>query len=400
MTAGIQPDSTRSVRIDQAGPVSLPRMWVVFVSACMVFAAFIGIWMSLDFPTRWMGVLGLVKIAALSACFLWATLRNPLTKGELSREGLSRTTYRNRLFAILAMLTITIALIPILPEFQAWWLLVYPMVAAGLTLPPMSAKLVIAGLTATSFACAWFLDTEFQPVLLTQAVVALAAVIIRIMTVRNIELEMTREDLARLAVAEERLRFSRDLHDSMGHTLSTITLKSELSSRLVEQDPVRAGQEMQDVERIARAALHDVRSVVTSYRQPTLEAEISEAREMLSSANVRCETELDKSPIPPAIESVLAWGVREGVTNIIRHSDARHCTIRILKENGTVRLELSDDGGDIAADRPVEYAGSGLKGLAERVAGIGGRLTAGFRHGGGFHLVLETPVVADDVGPS
>jgi two-component system, NarL family, sensor histidine kinase DesK len=388
------------VAIHRSTPVVLPRMWSVFVAVCLVFILVTAARIVLEFPGVALVAIGLTKVALLISLFLWATLRDSLSQDDITPAGIQRSTLTRRLLWILGMLGIIIALTPVLPEFQLWWLLLYPMVAAGLTLPLVPAKIVIGTLTVASFACAWVYGEGFQPILLTQAVLALGAVIIRMMTVTNIQLEASQNDAAKLAVAEERLRFSRDLHDSLGHSLSTIVLKSELGGRLANSDPERAHDEIRDVERVARDALKEVRSVVAGYRRPTLAREIEVARELLISASIAATVEMKTGDLPPEIDNVLAWGVREGVTNIIRHSGARNCSIRIIEENGTTRLELTDDGADPATNPLQERTGNGLTGLRERVGRAGGWLTAGSQPGGGFKLILETPAITGRSAPS
>jgi two-component system, NarL family, sensor histidine kinase DesK len=375
--------------------IALPRMWYVFVFGSLIFALVALSRLIFDYPGFPLFVSGLIGLVALISLYLWVTLRDSLSPEDISPAGTQSPALRRRLLLLSAMVLLNHALIPIFPEYEPWWLLAYSMVAAGLVLPLIPAKLMITGLTVISMAHAWFFNHAFQPILLTLAVLALGAIIIRVLTITNIELETSRNDVARLAVAEERLRFARDLHDSLGHSLSTIVLKSELSGRLAGQDPERATSEIRDVERVARDALRDVRSVVTGYRQPALDRELEVAREVLTAAGVECDVVNQTAELPPAIDAVLAWAVREGVTNIIRHSDAQHCTIRVIRENGTARLEIIDDGGKAVVDSPANRTGSGLAGLSERVASAGGRLTAGMKPDGGFELVLEAPAVSE-----
>jgi len=141
------------------------------------------------------------------------------------------------------------------------------------------------------------------------------------------ELHAARRELARLAVMEERSRLSRDLHDLLGHTLSLITLKSELAGRLVEQD-AHAAKEMHEIEQVARQALREVREAVAAYRQPALESELDGARQLLDAAGIDCQIEQTAGTLPPSLDTVLAWTVREGVTNLIRHSRALRCFSR------------------------------------------------------------------------
>jgi two-component system, NarL family, sensor histidine kinase DesK len=370
--------------------VHLPRMWYVFVIGCLVFGVFVAGRLVLEFPGVSLFLAGIAGLAALLGLYLLITLRFSLTNEDISPSGPSTATVNRRLLLLLGMLLLNHALIPIL-DFQLWWLFAYTMVAAGLSLPLIQAKILIFGLTALSMFHAWYFHEGFQPLLLSLAVLALGAIIIRVMTITNIQLEASRDDAARLAVAEERLRFARDLHDSLGHSLSVVVLKSELSNRIIDEDPERARTEIADVERVARNLMHDVRSVVTGYRQLTLTRELASARKILSAAGISCTIEKHPELLPPEIDSVLAWGVREGITNVIRHSEASHCAIRVIQENGTVRLEIIDDGQTTGKFPIFGHSGNGLAGLTERVNRAGGWLAANARPDGGFRLVLEAP---------
>jgi two-component system, NarL family, sensor histidine kinase DesK len=210
------------------------------------------------------------------------------------------------------------------------------------------------------------------------------------------ELHAARGELARQAVTEERLRLARDLHDLLGHTLSLITLKSELAGRLIEKEPVRAAQEIQEIEREARQALREVREAVAGYRQPTLYSELEAARQILEAAGSSCTVDHTAGVLPPAIDAVLAWTVREGVTNVIRHSHARRCAIRIRGESGRVCIEVINDGyreQEPSSGRPK--VSSGLSGLTERVTAHRGLVEAGpmfFEGNPGYYLRVELPL--------
>ncbi|GAA2579251.1 sensor histidine kinase [Actinomadura fulvescens] len=205
------------------------------------------------------------------------------------------------------------------------------------------------------------------------------------------EAHASRQAQARLAVTEERLRFSRDLHDLLGHSLSLIAVKSELAMRMAESDPARAHAEMADVRTAARGALREVRAAVRGYRAVELDAEISGVRAVLEAAGVRCETG-PPPDLPPEVRSVLAWVIREGATNVIKHSEARHCRISLTLYGESVVLEMSNDG----VRGPGGDAGSGLTGLAERVRIVGGELTAGRDGRDGFLLRVVIPLPAGD----
>jgi two-component system, NarL family, sensor histidine kinase DesK len=209
--------------------------------------------------------------------------------------------------------------------------------------------------------------------------------------VANRELRAAREELARLAVTEERLRFARDLHDLLGHSLSLIALKSELAGRLVAVAPERAAAEIADVEAVARQALAEVREAVAGYRQPTLAEELRGAGEILAAAGIALEVEAEPVVAPAAVEAALGWAVREGVTNVIRHSRARRCRIVVSVGDGLAGVEVTDDGRAVV-EGGRSGTGSGLAGLRERVEALGGRFEAGPRPEGGFRLVVWVPV--------
>jgi two-component system, NarL family, sensor histidine kinase DesK len=173
-----------------------------------------------------------------------------------------------------------------------------------------------------------------------------------------------------------------------------IVLKSELAGPLVRDAPTRAAAEIAEIERAARDALREVRAAVAGYRQPSLRSELAAARELLSAAGIASDIEHSGGSVPPAVDGLLAWAVREGVTNVIRHSRARSCTIRVGRMDAEVKVEVSDDGR--GADADGRAGGSGLAGLAERAASQGGRVVAGPRPGGGFRLVMEASLSGTD----
>jgi len=214
------------------------------------------------------------------------------------------------------------------------------------------------------------------------------------------ELRAAREEIAHLAVTTERLRIARDLHDLLGHNLSLIALKSELARRMINKDVERATTEISDIEQAARTMLQEVREAVGSYRQPTLSSELHRAQEILAAAGIAYHYEGDENimdDLPNALEAVFAWTVREGVTNIIRHSRAHQCVIRMARTRHEGSVEIINDGAGIA--NPVQdsaftqWAGNGLRGLTERVEALGGQFNAGFDVSGGFRLAAMIPLV-------
>jgi two-component system sensor histidine kinase DesK len=222
---------------------------------------------------------------------------------------------------------------------------------------------------------------------LNELLVGLTAVAGQLLIQANRQLSQAREQIGRLAVGEERLRFARDLHDLLGHSLSVIALKSELAGRLIKTTPGLAAHEVEDIEKVAREALRDVREAVAGYRQPTLAAELAGAHEALTTAGIEDHVDQDHAPLPPAVEAVLAWTVREGVTNVMRHSQAKRCAIRITNRDGRAIVEVVDDGRGGTLE-----AGTGLRGLRERVLERGGTLAAEPLPHEGFRLRVTLPL--------
>lgn len=204
-----------------------------------------------------------------------------------------------------------------------------------------------------------------------------------------IELRAARAELARLAVTEERLRFARDLHDLLGHSLTTIALKSQVARRLAEPESAVA-REVGDIESVAQQALAEVREAVTGYRGRSLADELDAARSTLTAAGIDVTVQLAGTPLPAQLDALLGWVVREGTTNMLRHSRARSCEFRLARVDGMACLDVRDDGVGPADDA---VAGNGLAGLAERVAGAGGTLDSGPAPGRGFRLAARLPVV-------
>jgi len=205
----------------------------------------------------------------------------------------------------------------------------------------------------------------------------------------NFQLRQAREEVGRLAVAEERLRFARDLHDLLGHSLSVIVLKSELAARLSGPSPDRAADEIRDVERVAREALREVREAVAGYRQLGLSQELESVRATLGAAGIDARLQSTAGALPTPVDSTLAWALREGVTNVLRHSRAGRVEARVSRSDDHVELELLDDG--VGCDGCGD--GNGLRGLRERVAARDGTLAAGPRPEGGFRLAVRLPVL-------
>jgi two-component system sensor histidine kinase DesK len=200
---------------------------------------------------------------------------------------------------------------------------------------------------------------------------------------RSIELAAARKDMAELAVQEERNRFARDLHDILGHSLTVITVKAELAGRLIAEHPDRAATEVADVEHLARAALADVRAAVAGYRELSLAGELVSARAALQAAEITPNLPTTVDEVPEENRELFAWAVREGVTNVLRHSCAKRCWVKITAD----QVEVVDDGRGPSSDRGS--AGHGLIGLRERADKIGASLQVGTGPAGGFRLAVK-----------
>lgn len=204
------------------------------------------------------------------------------------------------------------------------------------------------------------------------------------------QLEDAQQSRAALAVAEERLRFSRDLHDVVGRHLSAIAVKSELTAQLAQRSDERAVPEALEVRGLAHDLLREVREVVRGYREVDLDAELAGSRALLRSAGVRCRTVGDAAGWPPPVQAALGWGVREATTNVLRHSAAGTCTITLRSTPDRAELSVTNDG--VAAGAESAVRGSGLAGLAERVRPLGGTVEAGPEPPDRFVLRVVVPL--------
>jgi two-component system sensor histidine kinase DesK len=178
----------------------------------------------------------------------------------------------------------------------------------------------------------------------------------------------------------------------LGHTLSLITLKSELAGKLIDRDPVQAKAEIRDVEQTARKALSEVRQAIGGYRSKGLTAEIREAKSTLETAGLQVDLQSTSMVLPATQESVLALSLREAVTNVVRHARATHCSLRLERSNSHCRLEIADDG---RGGHQIE--GNGLRGMRERVEALGGQLRRETTQGTRLEITLPVPAEQEKV---
>jgi two-component system sensor histidine kinase DesK len=374
------------------------RLWRLYAYFWLVCLLFPILTLAQMHPTLEQWSIALAGLLIFIIGYAWIMWPHPLSSAARARAQ-SRTA--RLLFVVLTALVLALSL----AYGSAFlWLFVGVSAVAGVAFSARSAFVAVMLLTLLTLCMSVILSGGITQtdwlhilplVLLVRGLGLDIAGLARLAKALS-ELHAARRELARLAVIEERLRIARDLHDLLGHALSLITLKSELAGRLVESAPARAAAEIQEVERVARQTLREVREAVAGYRQPQLASELDAARQLLEAAGIECRIEHDAGALSPTADAVLAWTVREGVTNVIRHSRAHHCTIRVMCAAAGVRAEVVDDGGGRGLQHVMaQEAGSGLAGLTERVRAYGGQIEAGPLHkvgAGGFRLWVELPM--------
>lgn len=289
-----------------------------------------------------------------------------------------------RVWVVLAgMLALTAAQVPG-AGFHALTCLVYVAALAMLGLPlpqgvPFTVALVIAAEVLTWRVPGWQDNGYGLAVLLSSA----ATFGLRLAGERQARLRLAQQELATMAVQQERARIAADLHDILGHSLTVVTVKAELAQRLLDVDVRRARAELRDLEVLARDALADVRATALGMRGISLPGEIAAAREALAAANVEAVLPGAADEVPSRVRELFAWTIREAVTNVVRHAGASRCEVRLSPSS----VEVLDDGcggGGVPGD------GQGLRGLRERAAALGGQVSAGPRPGrDGFRVEVR-----------
>jgi two-component system sensor histidine kinase DesK len=335
-------------------------------------------------PNAWIGGLGLLTFNSLYIYVVFRAFVKEAREARSTRVAL----------ALMAALTCGLAV-----GYGGNWLLFFPLLGlatgatlrgpwlgrAGIGLAALAGLVsgVREGWDAINIAYGTFLST-----MVTAAILSLAE------AVR--ELRAAREELAHRAVEQERLRFSRDLHDLLGHTLSVIVVKSEAARRLAHRDLEAALVQVTDIESVGRQALTEIREAVTGYREGSLATELDGARSALSAVGVDPVVRQSGTPLVPQTEALLGWVLREAVTNVVRHSGATRCEITVDGTLDRVRLTITDDGAGVSVKDPVEgISSTGLKGLTERLAAAGGSLEAGPGPRTGFTVTAELPVESE-----
>ncbi|MEV0153971.1 sensor histidine kinase [Micromonospora sp. NPDC050686] len=368
---------------DRVRPVS--RHWRFtgwLLAAVWLFFLNIPFSTALRQPELWRRLLGIGSVIAFGAAYVlifeWSRARRqqhrPVPPGQAR---------------LLIGLLLVLGLVGI-PGTGGDWLttLVFVAAAAVFLLPPVESLVVVVLAAATPPVASRLVPGwEAESTVVFAVLLASFAMFgVSRLAQRNAELQAAQAEIRRLAVTEERARTARDLHDILGHSLTVVAVKAELAGRLLELDPARAATEIADVERLARQALADVRGTVGAYRGVSLAAELAGARSALAAAGVAADLPETVPALPAERDELFGWTVREGVTNVVRHSGARRCVIRVEP----AAVEIRDDGRG-PAGAPGE-AGHGLAGLRERARRLDGTVTVGRRPDArGFLLRVAVP---------
>jgi two-component system sensor histidine kinase DesK len=374
-----------------------PRLWRLYAQAWLVCLLFPLLTLIQLRPLMLHLLLASAGLAIFVASYTRIMWRHPIQAQTRERWPV-RSAY-----LLLSSLVALVLVLSLVYGSAFLWLLVGVSAMTGVLLPPRSAFVIVMVLTLLTLGSGVALAgglgvTDWLHLiplaLLVRGLGLDMAGVVRLASALR-EVHAARGELARMAIVEERLRMARDLHDLLGHSVSMITLKSELAARLVEQNPSRAGAEMREVEQAARETLREVRAAVAGYRQPNLQSELDGARQLLEAAGIEYTIEQAQDTLPPTVDAALAWVVREAVTNVIRHSRATRCGVQINASSGRVFAEVTNDG--VSGHEPQSgswSASTGLTSLAERVAVYNGHLTAGPLAADGkcFHLYVELPI--------
>jgi two-component system sensor histidine kinase DesK len=336
-----------------------------------------------DRPNGWARDVGLVALAGFAGLYLYAV--SLMRRVRHSQQRPAWFVWRVWL-CLLGMLALFALQIPGAGD-TSLTCLVYITATGMIGLPLQQgislAALLFATAEALPAAVPGWTDQSYG---LAVVLAALATWGIRLASERQKRLVDAQGEIAALAVQNERARIAADLHDILGHSLTVVTVKAELAQRLLDVDIERARKELGDLEGLARDALSDVRATAMGVRGISLPGEIAAAREALAAANVEAELPGAADEVPSRLRELFAWTIREAVTNIVRHSKATRCAVRLSPAS----VEIVDDG--VGADCAVASDGQGLRGLRRRADALGAQLTVGGRtDGAGFRVRMEMP---------
>lgn len=318
----------------------------------------------------WLRLLLVVAVIGYAACYVFGMY-------EAARRG-------SRPFSAAVLVVMAALFLVIAGEGNGVYSVAYLVVGVIILVPGRWGTIGAVLTSAAALLAVWLLTGTFTAAdAIGTAAVSVAQIGMFGVIRANAQLRDAREELAALAVTAERERMARDLHDVLGHSLTTITVKAGLARRLLERgEHAQAAEEVADMERLGRQAMSDVRATVSANRVASLPHELAGAAEALRAAGIAADLPHAVDDVPAGRQEVFAYVVREGVTNCIRHSGASRCTVRL----SPVSVEVVDDGIGSPATTPP---GNGIRGLTERLAVIGGWVDAGPTESGGYRLRAE-----------
>lgn len=357
------------------GLLARVRGWGLLAARATVLAYLIFVVTAVGNDSRGAGAVGYVIVAAFGVG--WLVIPLPFSLGKSQAPAWRFWV----LYAVLAGLFVAELPFAHAQAFvMAAFLTITIVARVGTRSVPVVLALAVAALLVPVAVPSWHVSLgaawdDVTPIAIP--VVALITFAVHRTLSSTHALAEARAELASLAAEQERFRIARDLHDLLGHSLTTITVKAGLAARIGHADHVRATQEMAEVEALARQALAEVRAAVASYREVTLAGELATGRQLLRAAGITADLPRAVDDVDPAHRELFGWVVREGLTNIVRHSRARSCAVRLSPSC----IEITDDG--LGSSAPP---GNGLTGLRERVAAAGGSIEAGPAHPAGWRL--------------
>ncbi|MGW4793845.1 sensor histidine kinase [Nonomuraea sp. NPDC004297] len=363
-------------RVRAAPKLTKVRWLVVYCTNIIVVFTLVGF---VDLQARWAAGVAWPILAAGAVLLLVFFVLSLLPFGVAVRGG-PRPTAILAIMGVIAVGLAVFGLVWLLPT----WLGMLAAYVRRRTIVVLSLTLIVA-VSVYAGLMAGFDMLVLVPVLLLLTVICVGAVWANLVLWRLAqEAHDGEEALARLAVSEERLRFARDLNDLLGQSLTDVAARTERAEHTLRADQEAAAAEMFEVRDLARRSLREVRTVVQNYRAIDLDEVLASVRAVLEAADVRCTVRADIGALLPETRTLLATVLREGATNVLKHSKAERCSITI--ENGV--LEMSNDG----VSGPVgEHAPNGLAGLAQRVRAAGGTLEAEPGQGGRYLLRAAVP---------
>ncbi len=374
-------EAERAQVIGRTIGVVLAGVWLVFLIEPISQT-----WARRDEPA---GLVGLLSMLAFAAVYLWHFIAPRRWGGWSGRQELSEEE-QNRLRRGWAHrsrygLLVVFALVSVVAAGQpgsATW--VFLAVAGLFTFSlrvamALGVFITMASLVASYRVPGWTPDAS-TPLSTILALIAVGAGVLA--GKRQRVIAAMREENSRLQMEEERGRVARDLHDILGHSLTVISVKADLASRIIDADPKQARAELADIQRLSRDALADVRHTIAGIRELSLPAELARARSALAAAQIEADIPTAADEVRGEHRDLFAWTVREAVTNVLRHSGADRCWIELSAQE----VRVSDDGRGMAVDQPVE--GKGLRGLRERAAQVGARVVTEALEPHGFRVIV------------